>query len=93
MIESSRSVAVVNELGVHARPAAAIVQVAAQYESVVEITKDGVTVNAKSILGVLMLAAEVGSLLYVSAQGNDAEQAVDAIVDLVAGGFPGSDLG
>ncbi len=92
MNEATRSVKVVNELGVHARPAAAIVQLAAQYESLVEITKDGVTVNAKSIMGVLMLAAEAGSVLEVFALGSDAVPAVEAIADLVASGFPGSDL-
>jgi phosphocarrier protein HPr len=82
---------VVNLLGVHARPASALVRLANQFEAAVEIAKGDVRVNCKSIMGVLMLAAEQGSALEFSARGTDAEKAVAALVALVESGFPGLD--
>ena len=91
MSRTSASVEVVNLLGVHARPASAIVTAAQGFAAEIELTKDGVTVNGKSIMGVLMLAAERGSTIEVAASGEDAALAVKTIVELVRGGFPGLD--
>jgi len=71
-----------NKLGLHARPAALLVETASKYESDVFIIRNGFKVNGKSIMGVLMLAAEMGSELTVQARGKDAEEAVQALHDL-----------
>ena len=78
---------IVNELGLHARPAAELVKVANQFDSQIEILKDGMAVNAKSIMGVMMLAAETGSTVILRADGPDAEAAVQALAALVNKGF------
>ena len=85
MIE--REATIVNQEGLHARPAARMVRLASQFNSEIEITKDGFGVNAKSIMGVMMLAAECGSSITIRADGPDAEEAVDALARLVANGF------
>ncbi len=85
MIE--RHVQIVNELGLHARPAAELVKLASKYSSDIEIIKDGMAVNCKSIMGVMMLAAESGSTITFRAEGDDAEDAVAALVGLVERGF------
>jgi phosphocarrier protein HPr len=82
-----RSVQVVNLLGFHARPAAEFVNLAARFAADVRLEKDGLEVNGKSIMGVLMLAAERGAILTIRAHGHDAEAAADALVDLVSSGF------
>ena len=82
---------VTNAMGVHARPASAIVTTANRFDAEVELRKDGVVVNAKSIMGVLMLAAERGSTLQIVASGTDAVEAVEELVELIEGGFPGLD--
>jgi phosphocarrier protein len=82
-----RSVQIVNEAGIHARPAAEIVKTAARFKSDITIVKDGLDVNAKSIMGVMMLAAECGSTVMLSAQGEDEQAAVDAIAAVIAAGF------
>lgn len=85
MIE--RDATIVNQEGLHARPAARMVRLASQFSSDIEIAKDGVGVNGKSIMGVMMLAAEFGSSITIRADGPDAEQAVEALAQLVATGF------
>ncbi len=85
MIE--REVKVVNPLGVHARPAAQLVKLTNSFSSEVEFVKDGVPVNGKSIMGVMMLAAECGATLTVRATGPDQDAALLAIVELIADGF------
>lgn len=85
MIE--RDAHIVNQDGLHARPAAQIVKLANSFASEIELSKDGVSVNGKSIMGVMMLAAEFGSSITIRAHGPDAEQAVEALVRLVEGGF------
>ena len=85
MIE--RQVVVVNSLGLHARPAAQLVKVASEFESHVEVVKDSFAVNCKSIMGVMMLAAECGSTLNFRAAGPDETEAVEALVKLVDTGF------
>ena len=82
-----RNVQIVNPLGLHARPAAQLVKLANQYTAEVTIARDGMPVNAKSIMGVMMLAAEQGCTVQIAADGSDAEAAVDALAGLVAKGF------
>jgi phosphocarrier protein HPr len=82
-----REVRVVNSLGLHARPAAQLVRLASTFECEVELVKDGEPVNCKSIMGVMMLAAECGSVLLVRTDGVDAEAAATAMVELIASGF------
>jgi phosphocarrier protein len=82
-----REATIVNQEGLHARPAARIVRLASQFNSDIEIAKDGLGVNGKSIMGVMMLAAECGSSILIRADGPDAEQAVEALTQLVASGF------
>ena len=82
-----RTVQIVNKNGLHARPAAEIVKISARYQSELTIVKDGMEVNGKSIMGVMMLAAECGSTLLLRATGVDADAAVDALVTLIANKF------
>jgi phosphocarrier protein HPr len=82
-----REATIVNRDGLHARPAARIVRLASSFNSEVELAKDGVGVNGKSIMGVMMLAAECGASIVLRAEGEDAEQAVDAIATLIANKF------
>lgn len=72
-----------NSLGIHARPASMIVQLASQFVSDIAIVKDGEEVNGKSLMGVLMLSAGQGAELRIIIEGYDAEEARDAFVDLV----------
>ncbi len=74
---------VANRLGLHARPAAELVKIANRFESEIQIAKDGIWVNGKSILGVMTLAAERGSEVSIKAEGPDADAAVAAIADLI----------
>ena len=83
----NRTVEIVNRAGMHARPAAQFVQLAGSFAADIRLEKDGLEVNGKSIMGVLMLAAGMGSELRLSATGNDAEDAVEALSDLIGRGF------
>ena len=85
--ELRRRVVVKNEVGLHARPAKNLVSLLNKYLSDVHIEKDGYRINAKSIIGVLTLAAVAGTELTVIAQGEDAEEALDAVEQLFAEGF------
>lgn len=85
MIE--REAKIVNQLGLHARPAAQIVKLASGFTAEIELVKDGMAVNGKSIMGVMMLAAECGSSLTVRADGPDEQVAINALLELVAKGF------
>ena len=87
-----REATIMNPLGVHARPAAEIVKTAGRFSSSIEIRRGDVTVNGKSIMGVMMLAAEQGATIVIIANGNDAEAAVEALCALVAAGFNEMDL-
>jgi phosphocarrier protein HPr len=82
-----RSVQIVNPLGFHARPASEFVRLAATFTAEVFIEKEGFEVNGKSIMGVLMLAAEMGVTLTIRAVGVDAFAATEALAALVASGF------
>ena len=85
MIE--RSVRIVNRNGLHARPAAEVVKTAAKFKSEITMVREDLEVNGKSIMGVMMLAAEFGATLTIRAHGPDAQQAVDAIAELIAQKF------
>lgn len=76
-----------NKMGLHARPAAKLVQAANKFRCEVTLTKDGQDVNAKSIMGVLMLAAAQGTKVHVKAEGENADAAVAAIAALFEKGF------
>jgi phosphocarrier protein len=78
------SAIVANRLGIHARPAAELVKVASRFKADIRVGKDGAWVNAKSIMGVMTLAAEKGSLLSLRAEGEDAEEAVEALLAVIA---------
>ncbi len=78
---------IVNERGLHARAASAFVNVASRYASIVTVQKDGRTVDGKSILGIVSLLGVRGSEIEVSAEGDDAEEAVETLRVLVAHGF------
>jgi phosphocarrier protein len=82
-----RTVQILNKNGLHARPAAEIVKTAAKFESEITIVRDGTEVNGKSIMGVMMLAAECGASIVLRAEGTDAEQAIDAIAAVIANKF------
>lgn len=82
-----KTVKIRNRAGLHARPAAEFVKLAGNFESDVRVSKQGLEVNGKSIMGVLMLAAERGSDITIQADGSDAGEAVSALVELVDRGF------
>ena len=82
-----REVKVINSLGLHARPAAQLVRLASTFECEIHLVKDGLPVNGKSIMGVMMLAAECGSIIGVRADGPDEAAAIAAMVDLISSGF------
>jgi phosphocarrier protein HPr len=87
MPELEREATIVNPLGLHARPAAQFVRLASSFASDILVSKDGLDVNGKSIMGVMMLAAECGSAIRIRVSGDDAERALDALCTLVADGF------
>ena len=84
---AERSVRIVNRNGVHARPAAEIVKLAARFKSDITIVRDDLEVNGKSIMGVMMLAAEFGSTVTLRAVGPDSDAAVEQIATLISSKF------
>jgi phosphocarrier protein HPr len=78
---------IVNKLGLHARASAKLTQLASAYQSEVWLTRNGRRVNAKSIMGVMMLAAGKGSKIGIEIDGSDADAALQAIVKLISGKF------
>ena len=82
-----RMVQVMNAHGIHARPAAEIVKVAGRFRAHITIARDDLEVNAKSIMGVMMLAAEAGATVRLRADGEDATAALDALEALIRAGF------
>jgi phosphocarrier protein HPr len=84
---AERQVTIVNKLGIHARPAAEIVKTSSRFKSSITMVRDDLEVNAKSIMGVMMLAAEKGAVVTLRAEGPDAEAALDALAALIAGKF------
>jgi len=81
---AKRTVEICNERGLHARASAKFVKAASGFESAVHVTRDGTTVDARSIMGLLMLGAGKGSTIDIEADGPDAEDAVAALADLVS---------
>ncbi len=86
-----KSVKVMNKLGLHARPSAMLVTVASKFESEVFFTKAELRVNGKSIMGVMMLAAEKGSEITIEVGGVDEEEAMEQIVQVIVSGFGEND--
>jgi phosphocarrier protein HPr len=86
-MEHSTQVRIANKYGLHARPAAEFVKVATRFRSEVWVSKDEIEVSGKSIMGVMMLAAEHGSSISIRATGDDAEATVAALVQLVESRF------
>jgi phosphocarrier protein HPr len=84
---AERSVQIVNKHGLHARPAAEMVKAASKFKSDITISRDDLEVNGKSIMGVMMLAAEFGATITLKANGPDADDALDALSSLVAARF------
>ena len=82
-----RSVEIVNKNGIHARPAAEIVKTAGRFKSHITIAREDLEVNGKSIMGVMMLAAEYGSFVQLRAEGPDAEEAIAALALLITNRF------
>ncbi len=76
-----------NRLGMHARPATAFVQIANTFQSDIQVYRDAQKADAKSVMQVMMLAATCGSEIKITAEGDDANEAVDALVDLINRGF------
>jgi phosphocarrier protein len=87
MARAQRTFVIVNTLGLHARAAAQLVQAANRFRSEIHVEKDGMSVNGKSIMGVLTLAAAKGSSITVSCDGDDAETAMTALAKVIEGGF------
>lgn len=85
--EAHRTVAIVNKRGLHARASAKFVKLAATFEAEVKVSKDGQTVDARSIMGLMMLAAAPGCSIDIEAEGEQAQEAVSALADLVAARF------
>ena len=83
----SRDVRVANRLGLHARAAAKFVHLASRFQSQVKVSKGSQTIDGKSIMGIMMLAAGKGTMLEVCAEGADAEQALDALCRLIEDRF------
>jgi phosphocarrier protein HPr len=82
-----RMVTICNKRGLHARAAARFVKLAWQFDAEVTVRKNGTTVSGRSIMGLMMLAAGPGTAIELAATGREAERAVAALADLVAGGF------
>ena len=82
-----RTVEIVNERGLHARASAKFVKLASEYDAEVRVSREGSTVDARSIMGLMMLAAGIGSEVELEADGPQAEEAVQALAELVAARF------
>ena len=84
---ATRTVEIVNKRGLHARASAKFVKLAADFDAEVTVTRDGQSVDARSIMGLMMLGAGIGSTLELSAEGPEASQALDALCALVSNRF------
>ncbi len=87
----TRDVGIINRRGLHARAAAKLVNTAERFSAVVDVSKDGQSVSARSIMGLMMLGAGPGSTVRLSAEGFDAKEACDAIAALIEAGFHETD--
>jgi phosphocarrier protein HPr len=83
----SREIAIINARGLHARASAKFVKCAEQFDADIKVTRDGQTVPATSIMGLMMLAAQMGSTILIEASGREAAPAVEALARLIADGF------
>ncbi|HEU4652323.1 MAG TPA: HPr family phosphocarrier protein [Croceibacterium sp.] len=83
----TRECVIRNRLGLHARAAAKFVHTATRYSSQIRVSRDGKTMDGKSIMGILLLAAAAGSSVLISADGSDESEAIDALCRLIEGGF------
>ncbi len=88
---AQRDLKIVNRRGLHARAAAKFVELVGQFEASVTVSKDGQSVPGTSIMGLMMLAASIGCVISVQAEGADAVQALDALSGLVSSGFNETD--
>ena len=86
----SRSVTVENEQGLHMRPAYLFAETASKFQSEIEVVKDDLRIDGKSVLSILTLGASKGTRLELKATGPDAQQAVEALTQLLDSGFPDS---
>ncbi len=84
---AQRELTIQNKLGIHARPAAQFVKMASRFSAEIRVEKDGEEVDGKSIMGLMMLAAGHGSVITVAAEGDDADQALEALAGLVEARF------
>lgn len=84
---TSRTVTVTNALGMHARAAARFVRLASRYQARISVARDGRTIDGKSIMGILLLAASRGTMITISAEGSDEADAVEALAALVSSGL------
>ncbi|MDB5470808.1 MAG: Phosphotransferase system, phosphocarrier protein HPr [Caulobacter sp.] len=82
-----RTVEIVNERGLHARASAKFVKLAGSFDAEIQVSRDGQSVDARSIMGLMMLAAGIGSTVEISAEGPEATAALDALCELVANRF------
>ena len=76
-----------NRLGIHARPAAKLAKTANEFESTIRVMKDGLEVNGKSIMGIMMLAAAQGNVIQIEAEGPDEKDAIRALGELIENRF------
>jgi phosphocarrier protein len=86
-MKAARTVEIINERGLHARASAKFVKLSGGFDAEVSVTRDGQTVDARSIMGLMMLAAGPGCCIEISAEGPEAEAAVAALAELVAARF------
>ncbi|MAK83741.1 HPr family phosphocarrier protein [Phenylobacterium sp.] len=86
-MSAERTVEILNKRGLHARASAKFVKLASSFEAEVQVSKDGQTVDARSIMGLMMLAAGPGSTIHISAVGDQAAEALEALCALVAARF------
>lgn len=82
-----KDITITNELGIHARPAGMIANTSSRFACDIKLVKDGMEVNAKSIMGIMTLAAGKGSVIEITARGKDEAEAAEAIADLFARKF------
>ncbi len=82
-----KKIIIKNKLGIHARPAAMLVETARRYKSEIRLVKDEIEIDAKDILSVMMLGADKGSSIEVKVQGNDETEALESIYSLIEKGF------
>lgn len=86
-MSASASVEIVNERGLHARASAKFVKLASEFDAEIEVTKEEHTVDAQSIMGLMMLAAGIGASITISARGPQSREAVDSLCELVRNRF------